>query len=87
MFLLQTNLQLIILLSICSSIIKKLSPIIGLKWTLRGIEHLSGDRACVIVANHQSSLDILGISGKYKKKMFFLFLNNFTVQFKISGTW
>lgn len=33
---------------------------LGLKWELRGKEHLEKDQACIIVANHQSSLDILG---------------------------
>lgn len=33
----------------------------GLRWELRGKEHLEKDRACIIVANHQSSLDILGM--------------------------
>lgn len=37
-----------------------ISKVIGLTWTLRGIEHLSTDESCVIVANHQSSLDVLG---------------------------
>lgn len=34
---------------------------LGLKWELRGKEHLEKDQACIIVANHQSSLDILGL--------------------------
>lgn len=37
-----------------------ISRIINLTWTLRGAENLSRDRSCVIVANHQSSLDVLG---------------------------
>lgn len=37
-----------------------ISKAIGLTWTLRGVEHLGIDKPCVIVANHQSSLDILG---------------------------
>ncbi|EFN81394.1 1-acyl-sn-glycerol-3-phosphate acyltransferase alpha [Harpegnathos saltator] len=38
-----------------------ISPLLGLRWELRGREHLEKDRACIIVANHQSSLDILGL--------------------------
>ncbi|XP_052869743.1 1-acyl-sn-glycerol-3-phosphate acyltransferase alpha-like [Anopheles cruzii] len=37
------------------------SSIISIKWEVRGAEHLSADRAMVMVANHQSSLDILGM--------------------------
>ena len=37
-----------------------ISKVINLTWTLRGAEHLSKDQTCVIVANHQSSLDVLG---------------------------
>lgn len=33
----------------------------GLRWELRGREHLDQDVACIIVANHQSSLDLLGM--------------------------
>jgi lysophosphatidate acyltransferase len=33
---------------------------LGLKFYLEGRENLDKDRTCVIVANHQSSLDILG---------------------------
>ncbi|XP_037038270.1 1-acyl-sn-glycerol-3-phosphate acyltransferase alpha [Bradysia coprophila] len=38
-----------------------ISTVLGLKWELRGKEHLEKDQACIIVANHQSSLDILGM--------------------------
>lgn len=37
------------------------SNLIGLRWELRGREHLEKEQACIIVANHQSSLDILGM--------------------------
>ncbi|XP_058446773.1 1-acyl-sn-glycerol-3-phosphate acyltransferase alpha-like [Malaya genurostris] len=40
---------------------KRLSPLIGMKWELRGADILSRDEAYVIVANHQSSLDVLGM--------------------------
>lgn len=37
------------------------SPLVGLRWELRGREHLESDSACIIVSNHQSSLDVLGM--------------------------
>lgn len=37
------------------------SNLLGIKWQVRGREHLEKDKAYVIVANHQSSLDILGM--------------------------
>jgi lysophosphatidate acyltransferase len=40
---------------------RPISWIIGLKYHIRGKKHLEKDRACIIVANHQSSLDILGM--------------------------
>ena len=43
-----------------SSFCHHISTLLGLKWELRGKEHLEKDQACIIVANHQSSLDILG---------------------------
>lgn len=42
----------------------RVTALIGLRWELRGKEHLEKDQACIIVANHQSSLDVLG---KYAK--------------------
>ncbi|XP_075156219.1 1-Acylglycerol-3-phosphate O-acyltransferase 1 [Haematobia irritans] len=39
----------------------RVTTLIGLRWELRGKEHLEKDRACIIVANHQSSLDVLGM--------------------------
>eukprot|EP00099_Drosophila_melanogaster_P006852 NP_001259494.1 uncharacterized protein Dmel_CG3812, isoform C [Drosophila melanogaster] len=39
----------------------RVSTLIGLRWELRGKEHLAKDQACIIVANHQSSLDVLGM--------------------------
>lgn len=40
---------------------RSVAPLIGLRYIIKGAEHLAEDRACVIVANHQSSLDILGM--------------------------
>lgn len=37
------------------------SSLLGIRWQIRGREHLEKERACIIVANHQSSLDILGM--------------------------
>jgi len=41
--------------------LKHVSKVIGIKWTLRGSENLSKDRTYIIVANHQSSLDVQGM--------------------------
>jgi lysophosphatidate acyltransferase len=46
--------------SLASALCRHISSLIGLKWELRGQEHLAKEQACIIVANHQSSLDILG---------------------------
>lgn len=40
---------------------RHVSTLLGLKWHIRGREILEKECACVIVANHQSSLDVLGI--------------------------
>ncbi|GAB0088880.1 1-acyl-sn-glycerol-3-phosphate acyltransferase [Sergentomyia squamirostris] len=40
---------------------RPISKVIGVKWILRGEEFMSQDKAFVIVANHQSSLDVLGM--------------------------
>lgn len=45
---------------LASSACHHISSLLGFKWELRGKEHLEKDEACIIVANHQSSLDILG---------------------------
>ncbi|KAF5273444.1 hypothetical protein FQA39_LY07461 [Lamprigera yunnana] len=37
------------------------SSLVGLQWIVRGKEHLEVDRACIVVSNHQSSVDILGL--------------------------
>ncbi|XP_059480728.1 1-acyl-sn-glycerol-3-phosphate acyltransferase alpha [Neocloeon triangulifer] len=48
-------------LLLASFLCRHISKLVGLRWELRGREHLEKDMACVIVANHQSSLDILGM--------------------------
>ncbi|CAK9812885.1 1-acyl-sn-glycerol-3-phosphate acyltransferase alpha [Anthophora quadrimaculata] len=46
---------------LASSVCSCLTNFLGVRWELRGREHLEQDRACIIVANHQSSLDIMGM--------------------------
>ncbi|PSN36827.1 hypothetical protein C0J52_25020 [Blattella germanica] len=48
-------------LLLASAICRHISGLVGLKWELRGQEYLEKEQACIIVANHQSSLDILGM--------------------------
>ncbi|XP_043475201.1 1-acyl-sn-glycerol-3-phosphate acyltransferase alpha [Leptopilina heterotoma] len=48
-------------LVVASSFCHYASYILGLRWELRGRENLEKEQACIIVANHQSSLDILGM--------------------------
>ncbi|CAL7947964.1 unnamed protein product [Xylocopa violacea] len=48
-------------LILASSMCSCLTNFLGVRWELRGREHLEQERACIIVANHQSSLDILGM--------------------------
>lgn len=45
---------------LASSFCHHISTVLGLKWELRGKEHLEKEQSCIIVSNHQSSLDILG---------------------------
>lgn len=44
-----------------SYFLKHVTKVLGITWELRGGEYLAEDRGCVIVANHQSMLDILGM--------------------------
>ncbi|XP_018573691.1 1-acyl-sn-glycerol-3-phosphate acyltransferase alpha [Anoplophora glabripennis] len=48
-------------LLVASDFCHHISSLIGMRWILRGKEHLEKEQAAVIVSNHQSSLDILGI--------------------------
>ncbi|XP_033226916.1 1-acyl-sn-glycerol-3-phosphate acyltransferase alpha [Belonocnema kinseyi] len=48
-------------LVVASSWCRHVNSLLGLRWELRGREHLEKEQACVIVANHQSSMDILGM--------------------------
>ncbi|XP_046739021.1 1-acyl-sn-glycerol-3-phosphate acyltransferase alpha-like [Diprion similis] len=44
-----------------SLLLKQVTKILGIQWELRGADELSVERGCVVVANHQSTLDILGM--------------------------
>ncbi|XP_057325030.1 1-acyl-sn-glycerol-3-phosphate acyltransferase alpha [Microplitis mediator] len=48
-------------LLLASSICHHVSSLLGLKWELRNRANLEKEQACIVVANHQSSLDILGM--------------------------
>ncbi|XP_070508309.1 1-acyl-sn-glycerol-3-phosphate acyltransferase alpha-like [Chironomus tepperi] len=44
-----------------STVLNPISNMINMKWELRGAEFLSVKKSVIMVANHQSSLDILGM--------------------------
>ncbi|XP_059481776.1 1-acyl-sn-glycerol-3-phosphate acyltransferase beta-like [Neocloeon triangulifer] len=44
-----------------SKVLRLVSHIVGIQWEVRGIDNLSRQRACVAVANHQNSFDVLGM--------------------------
>ncbi|XP_017767110.1 PREDICTED: 1-acyl-sn-glycerol-3-phosphate acyltransferase alpha [Eufriesea mexicana] len=46
---------------LASSVCSCFTNFLGVRWELRGKEHLEQERACIIVANHQSSLDVMGM--------------------------
>nr|XP_022903497.1 1-acyl-sn-glycerol-3-phosphate acyltransferase alpha [Onthophagus taurus] len=48
-------------LVIASYLCRHVSTLIGLKWILRGRKHLEKDASYIIVSNHQSALDVLGM--------------------------
>ncbi|XP_039288067.1 1-acyl-sn-glycerol-3-phosphate acyltransferase alpha isoform X1 [Nilaparvata lugens] len=48
-------------LVLASMLCNHISRLLGLNWELKGRQYLEKEEACVIVANHQSSLDILGM--------------------------
>ncbi|XP_050724968.1 1-acyl-sn-glycerol-3-phosphate acyltransferase alpha-like isoform X2 [Eriocheir sinensis] len=41
--------------------LRSLNLLLGLEWEVHGQEHITVDRAAIVVANHQSSLDFLGM--------------------------
>ncbi|XP_013166543.1 PREDICTED: 1-acyl-sn-glycerol-3-phosphate acyltransferase alpha-like isoform X1 [Papilio xuthus] len=46
---------------LAATILKHITKLYDLKWELRGANILSEERGAVVVSNHQSSLDILGL--------------------------
>ncbi|XP_018323781.1 1-acyl-sn-glycerol-3-phosphate acyltransferase alpha-like [Agrilus planipennis] len=48
-------------LLLATAICRYISPLIGVQWVLRGKEVLEKENACIIVCNHQSSIDVLGM--------------------------
>ncbi|XP_012269802.2 1-acyl-sn-glycerol-3-phosphate acyltransferase alpha-like [Athalia rosae] len=44
-----------------SVLLRQITKILGIEWELRGADELSIERGCIIVANHQTTLDILGM--------------------------
>lgn len=72
----------IFIFRLASHCVSPVSSVIGLKWEIRGQQYLQKEEASVIVSNHQSSLDILGmfhiwpIMGKCtviaKKELFYI---------------
>lgn len=47
---------------LCAKVLKHIAPILGLKYELRGGEHLAKKESFVVVLNHQSSIDAIGKS-------------------------
>ncbi|GBP67362.1 1-acyl-sn-glycerol-3-phosphate acyltransferase alpha [Eumeta japonica] len=47
--------------SVASRFCRYASYIVGIEWELRGLEHWDNDHSCIVISNHQSSLDILGM--------------------------
>lgn len=45
---------------IAGELLKHISKLVGIQWELRGGDILRVERGAVIVANHQSCIDILG---------------------------
>lgn len=73
-----------LLFSWASTWCHRVTALIGLRWELRGKEHLEKDQACIIVANHQSSLDVLGkfqlqLQLQIQLLMFLLFAGMFNI--------
>jgi len=75
-------------------VLRLISHLLGIEWEVRGAEILSQKKACVAVANHQSSLDVLGMfwiwdkmkrcSAVAKKELFYLW--PFGLALWLSGT-
>uniref|UniRef100_A0A2P2IC82 1-acyl-sn-glycerol-3-phosphate acyltransferase n=2 Tax=Hirondellea gigas TaxID=1518452 RepID=A0A2P2IC82_9CRUS len=41
--------------------LRLLNPLLRLNWDVQGVEHITPDRAAIVVCNHQSSIDFLGM--------------------------
>ncbi|XP_025832220.1 1-acyl-sn-glycerol-3-phosphate acyltransferase alpha isoform X2 [Agrilus planipennis] len=48
-------------LIVASYVSRYISSVFGIKWNLKGKKFLSDDSPCVIVSNHQSAVDVLGM--------------------------
>ncbi|XP_028139213.2 1-acyl-sn-glycerol-3-phosphate acyltransferase alpha [Diabrotica virgifera virgifera] len=48
-------------LLLASDFCRWITTLLGIRWVLRGKENLEKDQACIVVSNHQSSLDIMGM--------------------------
>jgi lysophosphatidate acyltransferase len=65
---------------------RNISDLLGLKWELRGGSYLSKDEPYIIVANHQSSIDILGIVASFNcTTQYFSSVSKLNNQFFIIG--
>lgn len=49
-----------VLRRVLSKILKFTGTICGIKCTFRGQENVSTEKTCILVANHQSALDLIG---------------------------
>lgn len=49
-----------VLRRVLSKILKFTGTICGIKCTFRGEENVSAEKTCILVANHQSALDLIG---------------------------
>ncbi|XP_028033514.1 1-acyl-sn-glycerol-3-phosphate acyltransferase alpha isoform X1 [Bombyx mandarina] len=47
--------------NVASRFCRYASHIVGIEWELRGMEHWNNDECYIVISNHQSSLDILGM--------------------------
>ncbi|XP_045542601.1 1-acyl-sn-glycerol-3-phosphate acyltransferase alpha [Papilio machaon] len=48
-------------LCVASRFCRYASRIVGIEWELRGLEHWDNEQCYIVISNHQSSLDILGM--------------------------
>lgn len=55
--------------SVAARFCRYASQIVGIEWELKGLEHWDNEQCYIVISNHQSSLDILGIS-KFKLRYY-----------------